>query len=112
MNSLQRKLDLAGAERRLSLRKRYRGELDIEWGSTTLKGTVLDIAIGGLFVELTPQLWVGAKFSARLLVSPILHLICTVRRVEPGRGNALSFDSLDEGGRLQLETILADLPLL
>jgi hypothetical protein len=99
-------------DRRQFNRRQFRGKIEIEWGSATLTGTVLDIACKGLFVELTPPLWVGATFSARLMVNPIVRLNCTVRRVEPGRGIALSFDGLEESGKAQLEALLASLPPL
>ena len=99
-------------ERRQFNRKNFRGKLEIEWGSTTLMGTILNIGPGGLFVELAPPLWVGATFTARLMVNPIVRLNCTVRRVEPGRGIALSFDELEESGKAQLEAVLAGLPKL
>ena len=97
-------------DRRQFNRRQFRGKLEIEWGSATLTGTVLDISPRGLFVELTPPLWVGATFLARLIVNPILQLDCTVRRVEPGRGIALSFDVLEESGKAQIEALLASLP--
>ena len=100
------------AERRQFNRRQFRGKIEIEWGSATLTGTVLDIGPRGLFVELIPPLWVGATFLARLVVNPILQLDCTVRRAEPGRGIALSFDGLEESGKTQLEALLASLPPL
>ena len=98
--------------RRQFNRKQFRGKLEIEWGSATLTGTVLDIGPKGLFVELIPPLWLGATFQARLTLNPILELDCTVRRVEPGRGIALSFDVREESGKAQLEGLLASLPPL
>ena len=99
-------------DRRQFNRRQFRGKIEIEWGSATLTGTVLDIGPRGLFVELIPPLWVGATFLARLVVNPILQLDCTVRRAEPGRGIALSFDGLEESGKTQLEALLASLPPL
>ena len=98
------------AERRQFNRRQFRGKIEIVWGSATLTGTVLDIGPRGLFVELTPPLWVGARFLARLIVNPILPLDCTVRRAEPGRGIALSFDVLEKNGKAQVEALLATLP--
>ena len=97
-------------DRREFNRRQFRGKIEIEWGSATLTGTVLDIGPRGLFVELTPPLWVGARFLARLIVNPILPLDCTVRRAEPGRGIALSFDVLEKNGKAQVEALLAPLP--
>lgn len=91
-------------------RRRFRAKLEIEWGSTTLTAIVRDIGPEGLFAELTPQLWVGATFHARLLMNPVLKLDCKVRRVEPGGGIAVSFELPEESGKAQLAAILASLP--
>ena len=66
--------------------------MEIEWGAAVLTGIVRDIGPRGLFVELTPPLWVGAAFRARLIVNPVLLLDCTVVRVEPGKGIAVVFE--------------------
>ena len=100
------------AERRQFNRRKFRGTIEIEWGSSILKGLVRDIGPQGLFIELTPPLWVGARFSSRLVVEPPIQLNCTVRRVEPETGFAVTFDPPEESGRAQLETLLATLPKL
>jgi hypothetical protein len=99
-----------GAERREFHRRELREVLEIEWGSSTLIGMVRDIDPQGLFVELMPPLWLGATFAARLMLNPILHLNCTVRRIEPKKGNAVTFDLPEASGREQLELLLAALP--
>ena len=100
----------AQIERRQFNRRRLIGTIEIEWGSSTLTGLVRDIGPQGLFVEITPPLWVGATFLARLLGDPPLQLNCTVRRVEPGTGIAVTFELVEESGRAQLEKLLAQLP--
>jgi hypothetical protein len=100
------------AERRQGQRRKFRGKLEMEWGSSVLTGTARGIGPRGLFVELIPPLWVGARFRARLILNPILSLDCTVVRVEPARGIAVTFDIPDEDGRAQLEALLPDLPPL
>jgi hypothetical protein len=97
-------------ERRHFLRRKFRGKLEMEWGSAVLSGDVRDIGPRGLFVELTPPLWVGAAFRARLILSPILLLDCTVARVEPGTGIGVIFEVAEESGRAQLESLLESLP--
>ena len=97
-------------ERRRFLRRKFRGSIEIEWGSAVLRGTVRDIGARGLFVELTPPLWVGAAFRARLNLNPTLSLDCTVVRVEPGTGFAVVFEIPDESGKEQLEALLVSLP--
>ena len=83
--------------------------IEIEWGSAVLKGTVRDIGPRGLFVELTPPLWVGAEFRARLNLNPVLSLNCTVARVEPGAGIGVIFEIPEESGKAQLEALLMSL---
>ena len=100
----------AGTERRDFNRRRLIGTLEIEWGASILTGLVRDIGPQGLFVELTPPLWVGATFAARLLTDPPIRLNCTVRRVEPGIGIAVAFEPPEESDKAQLERLLAQLP--
>jgi hypothetical protein len=97
-------------ERRQFNRRKLMETLEIEWGSSTLTAMVRDIGPQGLFVELTPPLWVGATFLARLVLDPPLRLNCTVRRVEPGAGIAITFELPEESGKAQLERLLAQLP--
>ncbi len=99
-------------ERRQFHRRKFRGKLEIEWGSAILIGEVRDIGPRGLFVELIPPLWLGAAFRARLILNPVLLLNCTVARVEPGMGIAVVFEVAEEGGKAQLEALLLSLPAL
>jgi hypothetical protein len=99
-------------DRREFYRRKFRGKLEIEWGSATLDGTVRDIGPDGLFVELTPPLWIGATFRGRLILNPILQLDCRVRRVGPGIGIAVSFEVPEESGKAQLAALLVALPYL
>ncbi len=80
--------------------------LEIEWGSTVLRGRVCDISAEGMFVELRDPLWVGASFSAQLLVGKLLRVDCVVRWVEPGRGMGVSIVVPGEEGRKQFEGFL------
>jgi len=97
-------------ERRYTQRRKYFGKIEIEWGSATLIGTVRDIGPQGMFIELSPPLWLGATFFARLAIQPVLLLDCRVNRVEPGTGMGISFAFPEESGRAQLEMLLAALP--
>ena len=101
-----------GTERRQFNRRKLVGTIEIEWGSSILTGLVRDIGPKGLFIELEPPLWMGATFIARLLVEPPLQLNCTVCRVEPGTGIAVTFELPEESGKAQLEKLLAQLPKL
>jgi len=102
----------ARIERREFQRRKFRGKMEIEWGSAILTGEVRDIGPRGLFVELISPLWLGATFRARLILNPVLLLNCTVARVEPGRGIAVVFEVAEESGRAQLEALLLSLPSL
>jgi len=97
-------------ERRYFQRKKFRARLEVEWGSATLTGEVRDIGPRGLFVELTPPLWMGARFHGHLILKPPVKLECTVARVEPEAGFAVIFDVADENGKAQLEALLVSLP--
>jgi hypothetical protein len=97
-------------ERRHTQRRKFSGKIEIEWGSAVLTGTVQDIGPSGLFIELTPPLWLGATFVGHLAVQPVLVLDCTVTRVEPEKGMAVSFSLREESGKKQLEELLAASP--
>jgi PilZ domain len=96
-------------DRRHDQRKIFRGILEMEWGSAVLTGEVRDIGPRGLFVEMTPPLWVGARFHGRLMLSPVLLLNCTVTRVEPGTGIGVAFEVGEESGKARLEALLVSL---
>lgn len=97
-------------ERRHFQRKKFNGKLEMEWGSAILTGEVRDIGPRGIFVELSPPLWVGARFHARLMVNPVLLLDCTAARVEAGTGIAVVFEVAEQSGKAQLESLLVSLP--
>jgi PilZ domain len=98
-------------ERRHAQRRKFTAKIEIEWGSSVLVGMVRDIGPRGLFIELTPQLWMGATFVARLAVDPVLSLNCSVTRVEPGKGIGVAFTHPDGRGEAQFGALLASLPL-
>ena len=100
----------ARPERREFHRKRFQGKMEMEWGSSILSGTLRDISPGGLFVEVTPPLWLGATFRARLLLDQDLWLDCRVVRIEPKNGNAAVFEIPEEGGKERLQELLKSLP--
>ena len=75
-----------------------------------MTAAVRDIGPDGLFIELAPPLWVGATFHGRLMVNPVVQLYCTVGRVEPGGGIAVSFEFQEESGSAQLAALLNALP--
>jgi hypothetical protein len=90
-------------ERRWAPRYSFRAELEIEWGSAVLRAKTRDISTSGMFIESTDTLWVGAGFTARLALDhrPV-QMDCSVKRVEPGRGMAVTVSvSGDQHKRFQ-----------
>ena len=96
-------------ERRRAPRYPFDGGLEIDWGSTTIQGKVLELSADGMFIETHDPLWVGARFSSRLFLEPPLAVDCVVRRVVPGRGMGLSFTLNKEEDRLRLTDLLETL---
>src|SRR3981189_3809182 len=68
----------------------FRADLEIEWGSTVLRGSTRDISSSGMFIEAIDPLWLGAGFTARLTLDRPVRLHCFVKRVEPGLGMGVS----------------------
>src|SRR5882762_4857923 len=101
---------LSETERREFNRRKLVGAIEIEWGSSTLTGLVRDIGPHGMFVELTPPLWVGATFFAHLAVDPPIRLNCTVRRLKTGTGISGTFEMSEKSDKAQLEALGAQLP--
>ena len=83
-------------ERRWAPRFRYHADLEIEWGSTVLRARTRDVSSNGMFIESPDPLWVGAGFSAQLVLDKPVRLNCSVKRVEPGRGMGVSISSEEE----------------
>ena len=86
-------------------RFKYNAVLEIYWGSETMHARVCDISVAGMFLELANPLWIGATFSARLLLQPPLQMDCTVRRVVPHRGMGvqIAFNDSETGKRFAHE---------
>ena len=76
-------------DRREYHRVHYHAEVEIEWGSSTVRGRTGDISLGGMLVEMQNPLWVGATFRASLSSTdgPPLAVDCVVRRVLPKLGH-------------------------
>jgi len=73
-------------ERRWAPRYSFRADLEIEWGSAILRGSTRDISASGMFIEFGDPLWIGAGFTARLVLPQPVKVECSVKRIEPGRG--------------------------
>lgn len=79
--------------------------VEIYWGSEILHARAKDMSVSGLFLEIVTPLWVGAEFSAKLILSCPLEITCTVRRVVPNRGMGvqISFNDPDSIQRFASE---------
>src|SRR5258708_12237842 len=70
-------------ERRWAPRYSFRADLEIEWGSTVLRGSTRDISSSGMFIAAIDPLWLGAGFTARMTLDRPVRLNCFVKHVEP-----------------------------
>ena len=98
------------AERRWAPRYAFRTDLEIEWGSATLRGITRDISSNGMFIESSDTLWVGAGFSAKLVVnSDPVKIDCFVKRVEPGRGMGVTVSAREAANQQRYLDLIASL---
>ena len=96
-------------ERRWATRYSFRAELEIEWGSAVLRGKTRDISANGMFIESPDTLWVGAGFTARLALDRPVQMDCSVKRVEPGRGMAVTVTVSEEQHQQRYQDLIASL---
>jgi hypothetical protein len=93
-------------ERRWAPRYDFRADLDIEWGSATLRANTRDVSSNGMFIESVDPLWIGAGFTASLLLdTEPVKLVCSVKRVEPGRGMGVSVSFPEQQQETYLQLI-------
>ena len=92
-------------DRRGYHRVRYHAEVEIEWGSSTVRGRTGDISLGGMLVEMQNPLWVGATFRASLS-----SVDCVVRRVLPSLGMGVEFTDLRGSDQQRLRALVERLP--
>jgi hypothetical protein len=96
-------------ERRWAPRYSFRAELEIEWGSATLRGSTRDISSNGMFIESADPLWVGAGFTARLALAQPVRVDCFVKRVEPGRGMGVVVTVSEQQHQQRYQDLLSSL---
>jgi hypothetical protein len=96
-------------ERRWATRYSFRAELEIEWGSAVLRAKTRDISSNGMFIESADTLWVGAGFTARLALERPVKIDCSVKRVEPGRGMAVTVTVSEEQHQRRYQDLIASL---
>jgi hypothetical protein len=97
---------MKAAERRRFCRVAVSAPVDIEWGSETLQAKTGDVSLCGMFVQTDDPLWLHARFAARIRTADPIPVDCIVRRVVPGRGMGVEFESLAEPVRAQLEKLI------
>jgi hypothetical protein len=84
------------SNRRWAPRYSFRANLEIEWGSSVLRASTRDISSNGMFIESPDPLWIGAGFTAHLVLDRPVKVDCLVRRIEPGLGMGVAV-TLSEG---------------
>lgn len=96
-------------ERRWAPRYSFRAEMEIEWGSPVLRAKTRDVSSSGMFIESTETLWVGAGFTARLALERPVHIDCSVKRVEAGRGMAVTITASGDQHQERYQDLIASL---
>src|SRR3984957_15044984 len=83
-------------DRRWAPRFSFRANLEIEWGSAVLRASTRDISSNGMFIESVDPLWIGAGFTAHLVLDRPVKVDCSVKRIETGQGMGVAV-TLSEG---------------
>jgi hypothetical protein len=96
-------------ERRWAPRYSFRADLEIEWGSAVLRASTRDVSSSGMFIESSDPLWVGAGFTAHLVLDRRVKVDCSVKRIEPGSGMGVSVTLREEQHEQRYQDLLASL---
>jgi PilZ domain len=97
------------SERRWAPRYSFRANLEIEWGSAVLRASTRDISSNGMFIESSDPLWIGAGFTAHIVLDRPVKVDCSVKRIEPGRGMGVSVTVSEEQHERRYQDLLASL---
>ena len=97
------------SERRWAPRYSFRANLEIEWGSATLRASTRDISSNGMFIESADPLWIGAGFTAHLVLDRPVKVNCSVKRIEPGHGMGVSVTVSESQYEQHYQDLLASL---
>ncbi|MGB2624146.1 MAG: PilZ domain-containing protein [Candidatus Acidiferrum sp.] len=97
------------SERRWAPRYSFRANLEIEWGSALLRASTRDISSNGMFIESPDPLWIGAGFTAHIVLDRPVKVDCSVKRIEPGRGMGVSVTVSEEQHERRYQDLLASL---
>jgi PilZ domain len=97
------------SDRRWAPRYSFRANLEIEWGSAVLRASTRDISSNGMFIESADPLWIGAGFTAHLVLDRRVKVDCSVRRIEPGLGMGVAVTLSEEQHEQRYQDLLASL---
>jgi hypothetical protein len=97
------------SDRRWAPRYSFRANLEIEWGSAVLRASTRDISSNGMFIESTNPLWIGAGFTAHLVLDRRVRVDCSVKRIEPGLGMGVAVTLSEEQNEQRYQDLLASL---
>ena len=97
------------SERRWAPRYSFRANLEIEWGSAILRAKTRDISSNGMFIESADPLWIGAGFTANLVLDRPVKVNCAVKRIEPGFGMGVSVTVSESQYEQNYQDLLASL---
>ena len=97
------------SERRWAPRYSFRTNLEIEWGSAILRASTRDISSNGMFIESADPLWIGAGFTAQLVLDRPVKVNCSVKRIEPGLGMGVSMTVSESQYEQHYQDLLASL---
>jgi hypothetical protein len=97
------------SDRRWAPRYSFRANLEIEWGSAVLRLSTRDISSNGMFIESPDPLWIGAGFTAHLVLDRPVRVDCSVRRVEPGLGMGVAVTLSERQHEQRYRDLLASL---
>ncbi len=97
------------SDRRWAPRYSFRANLEIEWGSALLRASTRDISSNGMFIESPDPLWIGAGFTAHIVLDRPVKVDCSVKRIEPGRGMGVSVTVSEEQHEQRYQDLLASL---
>ncbi len=96
-------------ERRWAPRYSFRANLEIEWGSAILRASTRDISTNGMFIESPDPLWIGAGFTAHLVLDRRVKVDCSVKRIEPGLGMGVSVTLAEKQNEQSYQKLLDSL---
>jgi hypothetical protein len=62
-----------------------------------------------MFIESVDPLWIGAGFTAHLVLDRPVKVDCSVKRIEPGRGMGVSVTLSEKQNEQRYQDLLASL---